>query len=888
MDEFEDLSKTIKNIQISVRSYNCLRRNNIYTLDQLIALTQDELIKFRNMGKKSVDEIITIQNNYRNNYNNTENTKVKHKIFCNVEQSSTFSFYNRRGDLVQELHIDDLELSVRATNCLLDANIEFTSQLIDIEYNELLSIKNMGKKTFDEIISTLQKKSVAIYDFKIDSNKNKVLEDYLTTLNKDIKSFLDNIISQEIINELRKFVNKNIELFDLNNDLLYGDIIDEFFFNSNYIKNIIKTSCILKLFQKNKFISRQFIETNLPIKFKNKKLLDVLLQELTLEKSIECVDGEFRKYLPNIIDFIECQTNMVYKEVISLRLSGQTLEEIGTKLKVTRERIRQIFKKVTERRPLLSEDYYKDCFEKYDILKSDFMKLYEIDEFSYNYLNLFYNKGVDPFINILDNENISRNIRNKAEELLSKNFLFVNNNIINKTRYNFLMYVLKEYCCDEVVVEDFKWIYTEFLKENSLENEIFQFTDRYFESTLANNKNILWKYKKKLRYYDIESYDINDFINNLHLINYKNIEISALKLFKDNFDLMIQYDIRDEYELHNLLKKNFTNTDELIIDFSRMPLIQFGNVNRDMQVLDMLLLTSPISNYDFAKEYENEYGVKSKTVLANFLKCIDEYLYNGMFSIEYNNLSEHEYFYMNKMLTNDFYTISDIKKIYLEEYPNGDISLVNSFNIKLLGYKVFSNYAISNKYTSVDNYIRKCLTQKDLTNINDFKSITLIQQYYIILQELRSDLVIIEYEPFNYINIRKLEEKGVFKSHLRAYINSALKIVEDNYFTIKYLNNIGFSHELDELGLDDYFYASLVRTNPKIKYIKTNGTFIFKSDVESIRILDFLIYLIGKLRSIDIYDFIDYLKDTYGVLYNKNKVLTLISNSSLYYILPEV
>lgn len=33
------------------------------------------------------------------------------------------------------------------------------------------------------------------------------------------------------------------------------------------------------------------------------------------------------------------------------------------------------------------------------------------------------------------------------------------------------------------------------------------------------------------------------------------MEITSLKLFRDYPDLMREYDIRDEYELHNLLKK---------------------------------------------------------------------------------------------------------------------------------------------------------------------------------------------------------------------------------------------------------------------------------------------------------------------------------------------
>ena len=46
------------------------------------------------------------------------------------------------------------------------------------------------------------------------------------------------------------------------------------------------------------------------------------------------------------------------------------------------------------------------------------------------------------------------------------------------------------------------------------------------------------------------------FLTALELTKYKNIEYSSLKIFRDNLDLMKEYDVQDEYELHNLLKKN--------------------------------------------------------------------------------------------------------------------------------------------------------------------------------------------------------------------------------------------------------------------------------------------------------------------------------------------
>lgn len=45
-------------LDLSVRASNCLKRANIYTLGDLVKRTEDDLSKIRNLGKKSVDEII--------------------------------------------------------------------------------------------------------------------------------------------------------------------------------------------------------------------------------------------------------------------------------------------------------------------------------------------------------------------------------------------------------------------------------------------------------------------------------------------------------------------------------------------------------------------------------------------------------------------------------------------------------------------------------------------------------------------------------------------------------------------------------------------------------------------------------------------------------------
>ena len=52
------LEMTIEELDLSVRSFNCLKRANINTVGDLISKTEEEMIKVRNLGRKSLEEVV--------------------------------------------------------------------------------------------------------------------------------------------------------------------------------------------------------------------------------------------------------------------------------------------------------------------------------------------------------------------------------------------------------------------------------------------------------------------------------------------------------------------------------------------------------------------------------------------------------------------------------------------------------------------------------------------------------------------------------------------------------------------------------------------------------------------------------------------------------------
>ncbi len=51
------LEMTIEELDLSVRAYNCLKRANINTVAELVTRNQEDMMKVRNLGRKSLEEV---------------------------------------------------------------------------------------------------------------------------------------------------------------------------------------------------------------------------------------------------------------------------------------------------------------------------------------------------------------------------------------------------------------------------------------------------------------------------------------------------------------------------------------------------------------------------------------------------------------------------------------------------------------------------------------------------------------------------------------------------------------------------------------------------------------------------------------------------------------
>ncbi len=66
------LSMSIEELELSVRPLNCLKRAGIFTVDDLVKKTEDDMLKVRNLGRKSLDEVIKKLDSMGLSFNNKD------------------------------------------------------------------------------------------------------------------------------------------------------------------------------------------------------------------------------------------------------------------------------------------------------------------------------------------------------------------------------------------------------------------------------------------------------------------------------------------------------------------------------------------------------------------------------------------------------------------------------------------------------------------------------------------------------------------------------------------------------------------------------------------------------------------------------------------------
>jgi hypothetical protein len=606
------------------------------------------------------------------------------------------------------------------------------------------------------------------------------------------------------------------------------------------------------------------------------------------------------------------------REFIGGRLDGKTLDALGAPYEITRERSRQVLKKGIDKvrkqhmlqtgTELFDEDYYAYFCRTYNVDHADGARWLGISDDIRKYLETIdIKKGSLPLEAALkDTQNLDAGLRMKVKNYLNRNKLYIDGKWVEKKRSELESVVIRKCCGQDVTFPEFTKIFNAFLEKNEIPyDEDIYYTDAILgtrKNRFTESRDVLWKFGETFRYYDIDGQDYTELFETLNLGSYHDIELSSEKFMMEYPDLMEKYDIRDGYELHNLLKKvletdRYGKYDEL--KFSKMPTLRFGNPDRDGDMRNILIENAPIKADALYDLIHREYGYDIR-IVPSYLSHLSEYYYRGMYSLGHKEMSEERMAQFGSVLTEDFYTFDELKKIYCATFEGADKDEVNSFNLKRMGFVVNSKYAVQH-YSSAMKYIEAILTRDDMFDISPFRArFAEYQLYHQIYTDLRKRLEIVEYEPNQFINFRKLERGGLTREMVKDFCDAVYEAAPDGQiFTIRLLQNNGFESELFDFGFADLFYGNLLMSDERYSFKKMFGTVFLRKDKKEISTKTLLTEIVTRERRIEFYDLETLLCEDYGCksveridciyrtknseLFYDNELQIFYANEELYY-----
>ncbi|WP_372371470.1 DNA-directed RNA polymerase subunit alpha C-terminal domain-containing protein [Candidatus Uabimicrobium sp. HlEnr_7] len=155
----EILSTPITDFELSVRSRNCLNKMKIKSLGDLIKKSEAELLSYKNFGETSLAEIKEILGKKglslgMESDKFLEPKKKDIKPFALIKDNKDESLLSKS--------IATLELSVRSRKCLSKVGVKSINDLIGHSEQELLSCKNFGQTSMQEIKKKLNDMGLAL------------------------------------------------------------------------------------------------------------------------------------------------------------------------------------------------------------------------------------------------------------------------------------------------------------------------------------------------------------------------------------------------------------------------------------------------------------------------------------------------------------------------------------------------------------------------------------------------------------------------------------------------------------------------------------------------------------------------------------------------------
>ena len=584
-----------------------------------------------------------------------------------------------------------------------------------------------------------------------------------------------------------------------------------------------------------------------------------LYEEDKIENTLFGIKYKLISYYDYLVKILEKKEY----QIIMRRYDGETLEQIARDYGISRERVRQIadntIRKIRKSigNMIFEEDKNKDIFINYPWNERLFCDVMGLDNRTYRYLKFRYpspsndkynyNENIHELYSILNDTNFTKSQIQKFKEIAKITVL--SDGTIMDDEKDFMRKFLIKNASNEIEIDKLCELYNESIKQYP-ELQLTEVNARNLEARLSRCDYAFFGTNHKVRYFDFNglSEDAVDQLKELIVLN--DGFYSTEYLFRNNKKLMNELDIRNEYELHNVLRLKIDD-DENNVYFLRMPNFLVEYHEKEDFIRDKIREYSPILVSDFVDIMYEEYGHKKTTMLSYLTSTFGSYIKNGIFDIKTISLNEEGFVLLSNLLKRDIYTTKEIEELLRDNGYSNPTRVITNRNFVKLGYRIRGSYIIKSQYVNINYYFDNKIEDEELIRIEeDLAKVGAINNaiaYYC------KQLKLFKITDNIYITIKKLSSLGMTKEMLVSIINN----IRDTFFDRDYfsINNVLTEIDcsiFDNLGLPVNFIEDILFYLDDLNILRINNNRLFSFSKKNMTISNFMYDMVNKYSSISL------------------------------------
>lgn len=594
-----------------------------------------------------------------------------------------------------------------------------------------------------------------------------------------------------------------------------------------------------------------------------------------------------------------------HADALRMRFDGATLQEVGDKLSITRERVRQMCESALSNRVLLKADVYQSFVDRYVMTPGQFSSITGLSERDYRYLMTVSKVRAAnrlPLLDALHDEGLSEHVRDAVASLRTVgNELFIEGQRIRLDKEGIVDYLLAarldECPMDERRLYD---LYCSFIAEHDLGSvkRLDPTTARAFGACIDRYDNVMDAHvprdedgmRRGVRPYYPGQYDFAPLRAAVASLVHLDIECSTAFLMKQSSiaKLLPELDIRNEYELHYVLTRWCEPIEG--VAYSRVPMLALGSADRDAQIIGVIRDVGPADAVAVSKEYERRYGVKETTFRGSFLNGFERWCHDGLYIVDTVELDAGERAALGAILerVGTGGRARDIESSFLSACPQRSNfvltdALLAPYGLRLCGGAVIDKSIDAHDYFAqlIAEHDYFCLEFGEFTNdvIND-------KDFLSELRKAERAFTVLEIGPREYLNITVFESAPhpVGAQMMRAILDAVIDCMEpERPYSVANLKEFGFFDALNDtladLGLDDYVCQSIMMqgyVGGRIKRTSIGEAMLFCKMAGSFSMAGLVDTLVHQRGAMSVTQMAELLYELYGVLIKKPVIRTQI------------